>query len=229
MKKLICIIFWHKWLPWNQVNNYKDELIRYCERCGKYEKHKMSTDIKKPGYVPKESTTYQNKKLFFNTYRFIAESGKVLGKCADIGRANSKMEYIKNAFIIDVDQLDLPDFNFDRFDSVHLRKYDTVFCLEVIEHIQNPLFFMRELSLLIKPGGRIFLSTPGRPYIIWNKHHFFEMPARHIEQWIFNPLELKIIRKSKIRINRPWYRYIGFRPLLRLFVNYTNIFELKLK
>jgi len=174
--------------------------------------------------MPLESISFYNEKMFNQTLRFITVGN--LGKCCDIGEGNAKMEFIKSVLNIEVDQLDLPDFNFDRFNPELYCQYDTVFCLEVIEHLQNPLFFMRELRSLIKPGGVIYLSTPGRPRIIWNKHHFFEMDPSHFNKWILAPLNLKIIRKAKVRISRPWYKYIGFRPLLRLFTNYTNIYEI---
>jgi SAM-dependent methyltransferase len=38
--------------------------------------------------------------------------------------------------------------------------FDYVFSIEGLEHLENPWMFARELCRVLKPGGRLFLSTP---------------------------------------------------------------------
>jgi SAM-dependent methyltransferase len=38
--------------------------------------------------------------------------------------------------------------------------FDYVVCLEVIEHMENPLAICRELKRVLRKGGRLFISTP---------------------------------------------------------------------
>lgn len=38
--------------------------------------------------------------------------------------------------------------------------FDAMFCVEAIEHMENPYHLMRELARVIRPGGRLFLTTP---------------------------------------------------------------------
>jgi SAM-dependent methyltransferase len=38
--------------------------------------------------------------------------------------------------------------------------FDYVVCLEVIEHMENPLAMCRELKRVLRKGGRLFISTP---------------------------------------------------------------------
>ncbi|MSR24727.1 MAG: class I SAM-dependent methyltransferase [Nitrospiraceae bacterium] len=38
--------------------------------------------------------------------------------------------------------------------------FDYVICLEVIEHMENPLALCRELKRVLRKGGRLFISTP---------------------------------------------------------------------
>jgi len=42
--------------------------------------------------------------------------------------------------------------------------FDQILCLETIEHIQEDAKFLEDLSMLLKPGGRVLLSTPYKHY-----------------------------------------------------------------
>lgn len=42
------------------------------------------------------------------------------------------------------------------------KKYDVVLCLEVIEHVDNIEYFIKNLSNLVKPNGMIIISTINR-------------------------------------------------------------------
>lgn len=39
-------------------------------------------------------------------------------------------------------------------------QFDAACCLEVIEHIENPWHLLREIFQVLKPGGKLILSTP---------------------------------------------------------------------
>ena len=41
--------------------------------------------------------------------------------------------------------------------------FDVAFCLELVEHVENPSFVVRELKRVVKPDGAIVLSAPN-PY-----------------------------------------------------------------
>ena len=38
--------------------------------------------------------------------------------------------------------------------------FEYIVCLEVIEHVENPMALCRELRRVLRPGGRLFISTP---------------------------------------------------------------------
>jgi len=44
--------------------------------------------------------------------------------------------------------------------------FDIVIGMEVIEHIENPWFFIDEIYKITKPGGRVFITTPNTENII---------------------------------------------------------------
>lgn len=42
----------------------------------------------------------------------------------------------------------------------HPRKFDSVVCSEVLEHLEDPCAALRALSRLVSPGGRLFINAP---------------------------------------------------------------------
>jgi SAM-dependent methyltransferase len=54
--------------------------------------------------------------------------------------------------------------------------FDTVVCTEVLEHVPDPLKALKEMYRVLKPGGRLILSTP----MYWPRHEvpydFFRYP-----------------------------------------------------
>ena len=59
---------------------------------------------------------------------------------------------------------------------------DYGFSIQVIEHVKNPLEFLKEIRKLIKPGGRLLISTPNRNDILMTllKDQFYQ--RRFIEK-----------------------------------------------
>ncbi|AFA41153.1 bifunctional 3-demethylubiquinone-9 3-methyltransferase/2-octaprenyl-6-hydroxy phenol methylase [Wigglesworthia glossinidia endosymbiont of Glossina morsitans morsitans (Yale colony)] len=47
----------------------------------------------------------------------------------------------------------------------HIQYYDTIVCMEVLEHTRHPMEIVHICSQLIKPGGDIFFSTISRTLI----------------------------------------------------------------
>ncbi len=46
--------------------------------------------------------------------------------------------------------------------QTHANAYDVVTCLELIEHVPDPASLIRAANHMVKPGGRIFISTINR-------------------------------------------------------------------
>ena len=184
---------------------------------------KMLLNYINPGICTEEAIMKIDEKLFKEVALFLDD---LKGKIVDIGCINAKSLYISKSLNVSINQIDC-DFNFNK---LPVNKYDKILCLEVLEHLQNPLFFMKNLKLMLRENGIIYLSMPARPRILWTKHHFFEMNKKHFDKWILKPLGLRITKSKRIRIKCPfWFCFIGFRPLLRFFFNYTYIYKINEK
>ena len=174
-------------------------------------------DERGPGYnnseflrnIPEKEIKYHVGRLM----RFIHRDDVFKKRCADVGESNPKMELLSACFRTDVTQIECADFNFDHIEP---RKYDCIFCFEVLEHIQNPLWLLREMREALADDGVIYLSMPHSPRWLWPDFHFNEISRDHFEHWLCNPLGLRIVRHRKFNHVSNWKAaLIGFRPLVR--------------
>jgi 2-polyprenyl-3-methyl-5-hydroxy-6-metoxy-1,4-benzoquinol methylase len=51
--------------------------------------------------------------------------------------------------------------------------FDTIFWGDNIEHILNPSFTITEINRVLKPNGRLVISTPNVGYLRYRLHHMF--------------------------------------------------------
>lgn len=52
--------------------------------------------------------------------------------------------------------------NIPPFKGLDSNSFDTVISFQVIEHIQDDVFFLKEINRVLKPGGKAYLTTPNR-------------------------------------------------------------------
>lgn len=152
---------------------------------------------------------------------FLKEGGIKEGDlCYDVGEINPRIKYIADSMGLDIYTIDYDDFNWDKIAE---RQCGIVFAFEIVEHLQNPLFFMNELKKILAKDGSIYVIIPCNPRLLWHEMHFFEMDRKHFEKWILAPLGLKIVRYKKIYFIASWRTYlIGFRPLWRVLTGKTS-------
>ena len=174
-----------------------------------------------PGY--KQLNNYQDTKLFIKICKFIGD--ELHGNVADIGLTNLKSEFISCWFDKRIDQIEVGDLNFDYFGGF---AYDTIFLFETLEHLTNPAWCLSQIKTSLKENGRLYLSIPARPRILWDNHHYNEISSYRLKKWLLHPLGFEIIRKRRLRPTHHWSFYLkGLRPFLRIFFNYTIIYEIK--
>jgi SAM-dependent methyltransferase len=84
--------------------------------------------------------------------------------------------------------------NIYEYAEKHQNKYDIVVLTEVIEHIEEPIKFLRSLCLMLKQGGRIILSTPNKTIYPANVFWATDLPPVHL--WWFSETSMRYIGKT---------------------------------
>jgi 2-polyprenyl-6-hydroxyphenyl methylase/3-demethylubiquinone-9 3-methyltransferase len=87
-------------------------------------------------------------------------------------------------------------------DALHLPfkdgEFDTVFCMDFLEHVEDPAAVITEISRVLKPGGTVFLHTFNRNPVSWliairGVEWFVKNvpPAMHLYRLFVRPAEMK--------------------------------------
>ena len=97
---------------------------------------------------------------------------------------------------------------------------------KILEHLFNPLYHLTEVKGMLSENGKIILSTPlAKPRVLWAKKHFHEMSIKSIKA-LFEASGFKIIRQEIFRVHPFIFYFSGVMPLLRLFYDKIQIYEL---
>jgi len=141
---------------------------------------------------------------------------------ADLGEPNPAKMIIEKEKGISIESIDNLDFDHDKIPG----KWGTILCLEILEHLFNPLFFLECVRDALDEDGILYLSTPNRPKFLWTEHHFHEIDDDRI-QWLFEISGFEIESQRKIRLFRGWkWHFRGIRPLFRM-NTFTRIYKLR--
>jgi 2-polyprenyl-3-methyl-5-hydroxy-6-metoxy-1,4-benzoquinol methylase len=63
---------------------------------------------------------------------------------------------------------------------------DTIVSFQVIEHIKNDYYFLQEINRLLKPGGKVIITTPNKPMSLTrNPWHVREYSGQKLENLLF--------------------------------------------
>jgi 2-polyprenyl-3-methyl-5-hydroxy-6-metoxy-1,4-benzoquinol methylase len=89
-------------------------------------------------------------------------------------------------------------------------RFDYAFCFHVLEHVSDPVEFLKGIALLVKPGGRIGISVPNRDGPVkYINPCVQDMPPHHATRWrakTFRFLAKKLGYKIEKIISEPLTR-----------------------
>jgi len=89
------------------------------------------------------------------------------------------------------------------FKKQDLPKFDMITFFEVIEHLPDPLTFISEVKKLLKPSGKVVLSTPCRERMLANLNSW-DFPPHHLTRWNKEAI-LKVFSISGLRVSDVLY------------------------
>ncbi len=142
--------------------------------------------------------------------------GKLNGRILDIGERNPLTILLGNLYSVNITNTtgDLDECEFTGF------SYDTIICSHVIEHLFNPLFFLKEVKKVM--NGKLYVITPIKPYwITMARCHFHEMDHRNFTRLI-DRAGLHIVDWQEYSVPIP-FRFSLRNWLRRLYKEYSIV------
>ena len=95
----------------------------------------------------------------------------------------------------DFDKISFQQMNVPPFIGIEDNTFDFIVSFQVIEHIENDEFFSRELFRVLKPGGKLILTTPNiKMSLTRNPWHVREYTPKQLHALlddIFHDVEMK--------------------------------------
>lgn len=62
-------------------------------------------------------------------------------------------------------------------------KYDCVCAFQILEHLANPVEFLKDALRVIKPNGQLVLATPNAESFLRYQYTLLDLPPHHVTQW----------------------------------------------
>jgi len=144
-------------------------------------------------------------------------------------------------------------FQFDLFDPPFYEKFDSIGMFDVIEHLDRDVFALMQVSKMLKPKGKIFITVPAHQWL-WSREDSIAFHKRRyskkellqvIEDAGFKVLECRfffifmlpilflrrLIYKdtaaavSTFEINKPFYFNASLNKILILFARFESYFD----
>ncbi len=142
----------------------------------------------------------------------IASLGHIVtsAEYSDIGIQIQKSKGIK---VVRADARELP------FED---ESFDVVICLDVIEHIEEDILVVSEISRVLRSGGRFLISVPEDPKI-WSSH---DVIVNHVRRYTRNSL-LNILKYTNLKVTNLWSTLFLLRPAVIITRKFSNGSSLK--
>ena len=137
------------------------------------------------------------------------------GSVLDIGFSANPNRYLTDAVGLDISLPKSAPKNYAEVFQCNLNmeaiptsdeRFDNVIAGDVIEHVENPSFFLREVNRVMKTGGRLIISTPQANYWWTTLHNWFFRgiigdpdPGEHLSNWTFLDM-IRLLKKNEFEM-----------------------------
>jgi SAM-dependent methyltransferase len=102
-------------------------------------------------------------------------------------------------------RLDLTHPYFDSEYSEHLKKYDTVFALNVVEHIENESLAVNNCNKLLKKGGKLIILVPAYQQL----YNRFDKELEHFRRYTEKRLNILLESQHFQIIHSRYFNFMG--------------------
>ncbi len=170
------------------------------------------------------------------TYRHKKMAGLCSGaeRVLDIGWYHAPNPYLRNKVVVGLDlkSRETPP-NYTSClagDAMNLpepfgpESFEAIVAGELIEHLENPVDFLRRCARLLTPGGRLVLSTPNPHYpaeslltITLNRRYFYHPDHVFLfpQRWMIRMMEVAGFTEVKLSSGGVYLPGIGYIPFPR--------------
>jgi 2-polyprenyl-3-methyl-5-hydroxy-6-metoxy-1,4-benzoquinol methylase len=137
---------------------------------------------------------------------FLEDNFKIQLTDIRVGYCNKLQEtFGYNSNLLGVECIDLTDELFDTKYSNHFNKYDTVFALNVVEHIHDDSLALRNCKRLLTDGGKLIILVPSYQSLF----NQFDIELGHYRRYTKKSL-VNVFQKAGIKVvDKQYFNMIG--------------------
>ncbi len=100
-------------------------------------------------------------------------------------------------------------YQFDLFDPPFHEKFDAIGMFDVLEHLEKDVDALIQVTKMLKPGGKIFISVPAHQWL-WNRD---DSVAAHKRRYSKKTL-IHAVKKAGLQVVQINFFFIAILPLL---------------
>ena len=113
--------------------------------------------------------------------------------------------FAENPFFLGTEVMDLTDEEFDIKFASHLNQYDTVFALNVVEHIMDDELALKNCKKLLKDDGHLVILVPSYQRL----YNGFDKELGHYRRYTKSLLSDVFFKNSFKIIHKQYFNFIG--------------------
>jgi 2-polyprenyl-3-methyl-5-hydroxy-6-metoxy-1,4-benzoquinol methylase len=140
-------------------------------------------------------------------------SSYFLNKGQDISLSDLRENYcqiLRNNFkefpsLNQVVQLDIVDENFDTKYAHLLESFDSIYALNIVEHVKDDTLAIANCKKLLKPGGHLVILVPSYQKLYNN----FDIELEHYRRYTQKSLDKLFVANELKIIHRQYYNFVG--------------------